>query len=161
MKNARKHNNDGRQTDEIPDDVYGTIIHRKVVHEKDSHIHIVKPVEGVVPSTPISTDSKIIEIKPSTHRTNLATKKVKRSNENDDVSVVNDIFDAESNSSDENAEYLFKNDENDHFSRAKSASLIGAVPGNITVKPVHLDGLAGCIQKYLNINKEIGMDEIN
>lgn len=155
MKNSRKHNNDGRITDEIPDDVSGTSSHsgnsRKVLHDKDSHIHIVKPVEGVVPSTPISTDSKIIEIKPSTHRNNVGIKKVKRSS--DDVSVVNDIFDAEPNLPIENAEYVLRND----FSRATAAPLIGAIPANITLSPVHLDGLAGCIQKYLNINKEIGM----
>lgn len=128
---------------------------RKVSHEKDSHIHIVKPVEGIVPSTPISTDSKIIEIKPSTNRNSVVIKKVKRSD--DDVSVVNDIMDADPDSFIENAEYVLRSDDE---LRATAAPLIGAIPVNITAKPMQLDGLAGCIQKYLNINKEIGTNGV-
>lgn len=47
---------------------------------RDSNIHIVKPADTntFVPSTPYSTDSKIIEIKPSTVRT---SKRIKRSSE--------------------------------------------------------------------------------
>lgn len=53
---------------------------RKSSTVRDSNIHIVKPADtnSFVPSTPYSTDSKIIEIKPSTVRT---SKRTKRSNE--------------------------------------------------------------------------------
>lgn len=158
MKNTRKHNSDRWVTDEIPDDVGitshgGSGVGKKPLHEKDSHIHIVKPVEGVVPSTPLSTDSKIIEIKPSTHRNNVVIKKVKRSEINSDGDSDSDISDTDI----EDNEY---EDEISPNFKASAAPLIGAVPGNISAAPIYLDGLAGCIQKYLNINKEIGMMKV-
>lgn len=43
---------------------------------RDSNIHVVKPADGsFVPSTPFSTNSKIIEIKPSTIRTSKRTRR--------------------------------------------------------------------------------------
>ena len=100
---------------------------------KDSSIHIVKPAEGsIVPSTPIAADSKIIEIKPTNAR-GASAKKVKRFTE--------DVDEFE------------RHQREEYF---KMASLIGAVPANISTTPVHLKGLAGCIQRYLKIEKEIG-----
>lgn len=116
---------------------------------KDSHIHIVRPMEGIVPSTPVSTDSKIIEIKPSGGRNSAGIKKIKRFSGNDDERNE-DEGELQRNEPTEN-------NRNIGGVQIEAASLIGAVPPNISTAAVHLNGFAGCIQKYLHVDKEIGM----
>lgn len=123
---------------------------------KNSHIHVVKAVEGIVPSTPISTDSKIIEIKPSTNR---IAKKIKRSadfvenDSNDDDTPPPRIYVNVRNNEQLNSDNI----DNEYLEPSSAAALIGAIPVNVTISTaVHLPGFAGCLQKYLNVNKEIG-----
>lgn len=42
------------------------------------------------------------------------------------------------------------------MSDAHAAALIDAIPVNVTVASKQLDGLAACLQHYLNADKEIG-----
>lgn len=116
---------------------------------KDSNIHIVRPMEGIVPSTPVSTDSKIIEIKPSGGRNSAGIKKIKRFSGNDDE-TNEDEGELQQNEPTEN-------NRGNGGVQIEAASLIGAVPANISTASVHLNGFAGCIQKYLHVDKEIGM----
>lgn len=156
-----------------PDTEYEMSSNRKSSNVRDSNIHVVKPADGIfVPSTPFSTDSKIIEIKPSTIRT---SKRVRRSIETR-IRIDTDDYD-DNESSDEyikepkfyvnvatNEEYA-ENDDNNLFKPAPdavAAALIDTVPVNISTSKVsstttkQLDGFAGCLQHYLNVNKEIG-----
>ncbi|XP_058055789.1 protein tincar [Anopheles bellator] len=110
---------------------------------KDSDIHVLKPVnlpENVVPSTPVTTDSKIIEIKPSTGSVTSGGRKSKRS----EPSTAADSFSSESLESIESIpsvdedEFIIK-DENGM--EIKPAFLIGAIPSaNLTFKPLELSG---------------------
>lgn len=107
----------------------------------DSDIHIVKPKKpmdmqmgGV--GTP-ATDSKIIEIKPS------GGKKVKRF-----------LNERESNASAELSEFY---NVGEATVVIQPEALIGAVPMNITVTPVELPGIAGCLQRILGVDREMDM----
>lgn len=156
----------------------GGVTHRKTMPTKDSNIHIVKTVaDGIVPSTPISTDSKIIEIKPST--VGRHAKKQKRSVET--ISAVRNVVESVSSAAKpvpsssirddapppplriyvnvENPFFrTFRLDEDVHVEGAETAALVGsAVPINATAAaPVHLNGIAAYLNKYLNVNKAIG-----
>lgn len=171
----------------------GGVTQRKTMPTKDSNIHIVKTVaDGIVPSTPISTDSKIIEIKPST--VGRYAKKQKRSieaipfrtdetllsgedddddlNDGNDDSIDNDAppppriyvnveSDNIAGTQTENADPFFRTFrlvDDVHVEGAEAAALIGsAVPINATAAaPVHLNGIAAYLNKYLNVNKAIG-----
>lgn len=118
---------------------------------KDSDIVIVKPerpTERVVPSTPHSTDSKIIEIKPSHTKNSQGVKKIKRFTEHEQA----DPFDL--NESGELS--VSKGDSNTVV--IEPAALIGSVPVNVTISPVELDGIAGRLQRFLGVTKELDMN---
>lgn len=182
-KSSRKYATKIDTTDELlPDTEYEWNGNRKVPSARDSNIHIVKPAEGTfVPSTPFSTDSKIIEIKPSTIRT---SKRNKRSSETIDTRLRiesdryedefaditdQDIVEPKIYVNFENNEQYTEND-NDNLLKpapdtgggaaAIAAALIDtSVPANvtaITTTTKQLHGFAGCLQHYLNVNKEIG-----
>ena len=166
-------------TDELPpDNEHELNGNRKSSIARDSNIHIVKPAEGTfIPSTPFSTDSKIIEIKPSTMR---ASKRYRRSSETIDTRMqiesdgIEDEFGAFSDAdvprepriyvNFENSEQYTENDDadDDNLLKPALAALIDtAVPANVTpitatstTKQLH--GFAACLQHYLNVNKEIG-----
>lgn len=165
-------------TDELPPDgeyeMNGSAMNRKSTFARDSNIHIVKPAEGTfVPSTPYSTDSKIIEIKPSTIRT---SKRLKRSSETIDTRMHiesdrsdefgdiddEDIREPRIHVNFENNEQYIENDDDNLLKPAPdavAAALIDtSVPANVTaIKTTskQLHGFAGCLQNYLNV-KEIG-----
>lgn len=131
---------------------------------KNSSIHVVKPVDGFVPSTPLSTDSKIIEIKPSAGR---ATKKTKRSLDDmlGDVerirtSIVGDSDEDDGVPAPRLRIETFDNSETIPFfdDQARAAPLIGPAPLNVTTTApaTHLNGVAAYLHKYLVANKEIG-----
>lgn len=169
-------------TDELPpDNEYEINGNRKTSIVRDSNIHIVKPSEGntFVPSTPFSTDSKIIEIRPSTMR---VSKRYKRSSETIDtrMQIESDRIEDEFGDLDdddvrepriyvnfENTEQYTENEDNLLLKPAPdavAAALIDtAVPANVTPitattsTPKQLHGFAACLQHYLNVNKEIGM----
>lgn len=164
--------------DELPPDhEFESNGNRKSSIGRDSNIHVVKPVEGAfVPSTPFSTDSKIIEIRPSTVRT---SKRIKRSSETIDTRMqieserIEDEFDDLEDEDIrepriyvnlENNEQYAENDDNllkPASDAAVAAALIDntVVPANvtpITTTSKQLHGFVGCLQHYLNVNKEIG-----
>ncbi|XP_055549066.1 protein tincar [Wyeomyia smithii] len=127
---------------------------KKLAPTKDSNTHIIKPVklpENVIPSTPVTTNSKIIEIRPSTtgETTYSTPKKIKR--------FTSDNYSSESLESLENIpsvdedEFIIK-DENGM--EIRPAFLIGTVPGNITTKPVQLTGFAGFLQIFLHADQQ-------
>lgn len=188
-KSSRKYATKIDTTDELPPDTeYEWSGNRKTTNSRDSNIHIVKPAEGsFVPSTPFSTDSKIIEIKPSTIR---ASKRIKRSIDETietrmhiDSDRYEDEF-ADITDEDirepriyvnlENNEHYTENDDDNLLKPAPdtsanagggggaaiAAALIDtSVPANvtaITTTTKQLHGFAGCLQHYLNVNKEIG-----
>lgn len=114
---------------------------------RDSEIHVVKPdksADALAASasvTPISTDSKIIEIKPSSKN----NRKTKRDASDDDNAELDDIDDAT------------KNDTNaDDAVRIEAQPLIGAVPVqiNVTAAPARLTGLSGLLQRLLRVDSE-------
>lgn len=181
-KSPRKYATKIDPTDELPPDTeYEWNGNRKVANARDSNIHIVKPAEGsFVPSTPYSTDSKIIEIKPSTIRT---SKRIRRSSDAIDtrLQIESDRYDDEFADIDdadirepriyvnfENNEQYTENDDDNLLKPAPDASAAVAaalidttsVPANVTAittaPPKQLHGFAGCLQQYLNVNKEIG-----
>lgn len=164
-------------SDELqPDNEFESTTNRKgSSNGRDSNIHIVKPADGLyVPSTPYSTDSKIIEIKPSS--TMRANKRMRRSangpietrlrietdNDNDEFADTSDEMLREPR--------IYVNlDSDEHYSEseeqairptmmsdAHAAALIDAIPVNVTAASKQLDGLAACLQHYLNADKEIG-----
>lgn len=121
---------------------------------KDSNTHIIKPVklpDNIIPSTPVTTNSKIIEIKPSTTgATSRSTpKKIKR--------FTSDNYSSESLESLENIpsadedEFIIK-DENGM--EIRPAFLIGTVPGNISAKTVELTGFAGLLQVFFGVDQQ-------
>lgn len=164
------------------------VTQRRTIPTKDSNIHIVKAVsDGILPSTPYSTDSKIIEIKPSA--SGRPAKKQKRSIEaipfRTDETILSDDVDDGSDDDDapppppriyvnvdsddivgthtENTEPIFRSFRlggDVRLEGAEAAHLVGsAVPINATAtatSPVHLDGIAAHLNKYLNVNKAIG-----
>lgn len=172
----------------IVDIVDEAVTQRKTMPTKDSNIHIVKTVADgiVVPSTPISTDSKIIEIKPST--VGRHAKRQKRSVEaipfrTDDTILSEEDVDDDGVDDDapppppriyvnvdsddiagtqtENTDPFFRTfrlTDDVHLEGAEAAALIGsAVPINATAAaPVHMNGIAAYLNKYLNVNKAIG-----
>lgn len=162
-------------TDELPPDSdYEWNSNRKPAI-RDSNIHVVKPVEGsFVPSTPFSTDSKIIEIKPSTSRTSKRYRRSSNAIETrmqiEDDQIEDEFGNMEDEDVPEPRIYVnFENTEpvesDDNLLKpapdAVAAALIGTnVPANvtpITTATKQLHGFAGCLQHYLNVNKEIGM----
>lgn len=121
---------------------------------KDSNTHIIKPVklpDNIIPSTPVTTNSKIIEIKPSTTgATSRSTpKKFKR--------FTSDNYSSESLESLENIpsvdedEFIIK-DENGMAIRP--AFLIGTVPGNMTTKSIELMGFPGFLQLFFGVDQQ-------
>lgn len=126
----------------------------KKAASKDSDTHIIKPVkipENAIPSTPVTTNSKIIEIKPSTTGATAKStpKKIKR--------YTSDNYSSESLESLENIpsvdedEFIIK-DENGMAIRP--AFLIGTVPGNVTTKPIELTGFAGFLHNILGVDRQ-------
>lgn len=164
-------------SDELqPDNEFESSTNRKgSTGGRDSNIHIVKPVDGpYIPSTPYSTDSKIIEIKPSTSM--RSAKRNKRSAGGPietRMRIETDGADDEfGDASDEvlREPRIYVNlDSDEHYSEseeqairptmmsdAHAAALIDAVPVNVTAASKQLDGLAACLQHYLNADREIG-----
>ncbi|XP_049277661.1 protein tincar [Anopheles funestus] len=134
----------------------GSIVTKKTTAtpSKDSDIHILKPVnlpENIIPSTPVTTNSKIIEIKPKTStttstgssgalsRASLVNRKSKRS----EPLKAMETFSSESLESIENIpsvdedEFIIKDE---HGMEIKPAFLIGAAPGNLTLRTMQLSG---------------------
>ncbi|XP_058447592.1 protein tincar [Malaya genurostris] len=139
-------------TDETKPSTKGSM--KKVTPTKDSNTHIIKPVklpENVIPSTPVTTNSKIIEIRPSTtgETARSTPKKIKR--------FTYDNYSSESLESLENIpsvdedEFIIK-DENGM--EIRPAFLIGTVPGNLTTKPTQLDRFAGFLQLFLRVDEQ-------
>ena len=112
---------------------------------KDSEIHIVKPektYDGIVPPTPISTDSKIIEIKSSTSKQIDKGKKVAKRNSEVGEDYLDNSYTTTSSSS----------------VSIEAAALIGAVPlGNVSAMPVQLNGIGGYLQRFFNGGTELDM----
>lgn len=118
---------------------------------KDSNIHIVRPMsEPIVPSTPLSTDSKIIEIKPSNGRNSAGNKKIKR--------FSGDLNDASAEGVGEYRRILMDDDDGSGNGgvQIEAAALVSSVPTNISTGAGNLNGFAGSIQRYLQVEKEIG-----
>lgn len=148
-------------------------ISNKRTTTKNSNIHVVKSVDGFIPSTPHSTDSKIIEIKPSTGR---IPKKNKRSvtevletyadSDSIQTSIAGDVDDddvpvprlfIETFDSSETIPLI--------ADRIEAAPLVGPTPMNVTpttitetiMPTLHLNAFAAYLHKYMKVNKEIGM----
>lgn len=119
---------------------------RKMAAARDSDIHVVKPEkspDAIAASnivTPMSTDSKIIEIKPSSK----SSRKIKR----DTTASV-----------DHELDYFHTTEINDEQLPSldiEPAALIGAVPAaNVSVTPVRLTGLSGLLQRLLGVEREL------
>lgn len=137
---------EGDNRSQKPDSING-----KKVTTKDSDIVIVKPerpTERIIPSTPHSTDSKIIEIKPSHTKNTQGIKKIKRFAENEQK----DLFDLN-----ENGDISMSRDDGNSVV-IEPAALIGSVPINVTIAPIQLNGIAGCLQRFLGVHKELDMN---
>lgn len=159
-KNAKKiaPNNSQSKSVSLPEiDEYDYRSHKpdvangRKVTSKDSDIVIVKPekpTERIIPSTPHSTDSKIIEIKPSHTKNTQGVKKIKRFTENEQ----NDFFD-----SNESGELSVSKDDSNTVV-IEPAALIGSVPVNVTISPIELSGIAGRLQRFLGVTKELDMN---
>ncbi|XP_040173552.1 protein tincar [Anopheles arabiensis] len=120
---------------------------------KDSDIHILKPVnlpENIIPSTPVTTNSKIIEIKPKVAgaspgvpaKSGTVSRKSKRS-EPDSFSSES-LESIESIPSVDEDEFIIKDE---HGMEIKPAFLIGAAPGNLTLHPMQLSGFPALLAK--------------
>ncbi|KFB35884.1 AGAP001696-PA-like protein [Anopheles sinensis] len=133
-----------------------TAMKKPPVTTKDSDIHILKPVnlpENIIPSTPVTTNSKIIEIKPPKGSTVASAKSsvvgVNRKNKRES-SAGGENFSSESLESIESIpsvdedEFIIK-DENGM--EIKPAFLIGAAPGNLTFRPMQLVGFPALLAK--------------
>lgn len=159
-KNAKKmppNNSQGKSIGSPDIDEYDYRSHKadvtngKKATSKDSDIVIVKPEkpsERIIPSTPHSTDSKIIEIKPSQTKNSQGAKKTKRftAYEGKDFFDLNESSDMSVSKDDGNTVVI------------EPAALIGSVPVNVTISPVELTGIAGRLQRFLGITKEMDMN---
>ncbi|XP_041788456.1 protein tincar [Anopheles merus] len=121
---------------------------------KDSDIHILKPVnlpENIIPSTPVTTNSKIIEIKPKVAgaspgvpaKSGTVSRKSKRASEPDSFSSES-LESIESIPSVDEDEFIIKDE---HGMEIKPAFLIGAAPGNLTLHPMQLSGFPALLAK--------------
>uniref|UniRef100_A0A1A9VR80 Protein tincar n=1 Tax=Glossina austeni TaxID=7395 RepID=A0A1A9VR80_GLOAU len=117
---------------------------------RDSNIHIVKPerLPEIIPSTPVSSNSKIIEIKAKTN------KKVKR----ETVEIEPEYLVGELNLND-SSEYIAELNPGDSTATA-TPILIGNVvntgPASANGNEiVRLDGFAGMLQLFFGIEKPI------
>lgn len=111
---------------------------------KDSNIHILKPErvpENALPSTPVSTNSKIYEIKPSPAGKNLSRKSRQHSDSD---------LEFEIQSVDED-DFIIRDEETGEIIRP---SFLQAVPENISLEYKELHGVAGFIQRLLG-NQEV------
>lgn len=98
---------------------------------KDGNVHGIRRPETIAS---LPTDSKIIEIKPTIGRNGV--KKIKR-------------YSGDQQETDQG--------ESDFGVQIEAASLIGAVPANLSgAGATNLSGIAGSIQRYLHVQKEIG-----
>uniref|UniRef100_A0A182K2X2 Protein tincar n=1 Tax=Anopheles christyi TaxID=43041 RepID=A0A182K2X2_9DIPT len=129
---------------------------------KDSDIHILKPValpESIIPSTPVTTNSKIIEIKPKATTTSSGAATgtpakssfVSRKSKRSEMSTPGEnTFSSESLESIESIpsvdedEFIIKDE---HGMEIKPAFLIGAAPGNLTLRPMQLSGFPALLAK--------------
>uniref|UniRef100_A0AAG5CZ11 Protein tincar n=1 Tax=Anopheles atroparvus TaxID=41427 RepID=A0AAG5CZ11_ANOAO len=124
---------------------------------KDSDIHILKPVnlpQDIIPSTPVTTNSKIIEIKPPKGPTVAGAKSstaVSRKNKRESMAAGGgENFSSESLESIESIpsvdedEFIIKDE---HGMEIKPAFLIGAAPGNLTFRPMQLTGFPALLAK--------------
>ncbi|XP_063704575.1 protein tincar [Culicoides brevitarsis] len=111
---------------------------------KDSNIHILKPErvpENALPSTPVSTNSKIYEIKPSPAGKNLSRKSREHS-------AADLEFEIQSVDEDD---FIIRDEETGEIVRP---SYLQAVPENISLEYKELHGVAGFIQRILG-NQEV------
>ncbi|XP_013099153.2 protein tincar [Stomoxys calcitrans] len=118
---------------------------------RDSNIHIVKPekLPEIVPSTPVSSNSKIIEIKAKTKRFG---ERIKRQ-----------ITFAEENQVEIEPEYLVGdlnfNDSSEYLAEMTTIDSSTATTTTVEVRPEgggdHLDGFAGMLQLFFGIEKAI------
>lgn len=114
---------------------------------KESNIHIVKPEkvpENAIPSTPVSTNSKIIEIKPSPGSKNLSRK----SRHHSDVDLEFEI-----QSVDED-DFIIRDEVTGEIIRP--SYLVGGIPENISLQYKELQGIAGFVQRILGNNETFG-----
>lgn len=111
---------------------------------KDSNIHILKPErvpENALPSTPVSTNSKIYEIKPSPAGKNLSRKSRQHSDSD---------LEFEIQSVDED-DFIIRDEETGEVIRP---ARLQAVPENISLQYKELHGVEGFIQRLLG-NQEV------
>ncbi|XP_058115880.1 protein tincar [Anopheles ziemanni] len=138
-----------------------TTVKKAPAATKDSDIHILKPVnlpENIIPSTPVTTNSKIIEIKPpkgstvasakspaAAASTGGANRKNKRESSGGGENFSSESLESiESIPSVDEDEFIIK-DENGM--EIKPAFLIGAAPGNLTFRPMQLVGFPALLAK--------------
>uniref|UniRef100_A0A182PSK8 Protein tincar n=1 Tax=Anopheles epiroticus TaxID=199890 RepID=A0A182PSK8_9DIPT len=122
---------------------------------KDSDIHILKPVnlpENIIPSTPVTTNSKIIEIKPkattssggASGKSSSVARKSKRSSPPVENFSSESLESIESIPSVDEDEFIIKDE---HGMEIKPAFLIGAATGNLTLLPMQLIGFPAVLAK--------------
>ncbi|XP_035896349.1 protein tincar [Anopheles stephensi] len=136
---------------------------------KDSDIHILKPVnipENIIPSTPVTTNSKIIEIKPKSSTTTSTSSAsgalsraatISRKSRHSEPLSAMETFSSESLESIENIpsvdedEFIIKDE---HGMEIKPAFLIGAAPGNLTLRSMQLSGFPAMLAKIFGSPSE-------
>ncbi|KAI8121868.1 Protein tincar [Lucilia cuprina] len=120
---------------------------------RDSNIHIVKPekLPEIIPSTPISSNSKIIEIK---------TKSIKKFKRDIPLTVENQV--------EIEPEYLVGdltfNDSNEYIAEItpfESSTTSSIQSPNSDDAIVRLDGFAGMLQLFLGVDKPIDVNVFN
>lgn len=114
---------------------------------RDSNIHIVKPekLPEIIPSTPLSSNSKIIEIKKS------ANKRIKR-----EISLIHE------NHVEIEPEYLVGDlSSNDSSEYIAETNPIESSTTTSKYNVVRLDGFAGMLQLFFGVDKPIDVNVFN
>lgn len=140
-KQSKSNRNRPVQSSEEDDQILPTRVPNKPKQQsKESSIHHLKPErvpENALPSTPVSTNSKIIEIKPSQGTKNLSRK----SRQHSDADLEFEI-----QSVDED-DFIIRDEETGEVIRPEY--LMGVIPENISLEVRELEGIAGLIQRIL------------
>lgn len=122
---------------------------QKKTTPKESNIQFVRPEkvsESAVPSTPVSTNSKIIEIKPSQGTTKNLSRRLRHRSDTD--------LEFEIQSVDED-DFIIRDEETGEVLNP-SYLVSGAAPGNITIVHRELEGVAGFVQRILATTEPFG-----
>uniref|UniRef100_A0A182NRV6 Protein tincar n=1 Tax=Anopheles dirus TaxID=7168 RepID=A0A182NRV6_9DIPT len=138
-----------------------TVTAKKTPTTKDSDIHILKPVnlpENIIPSTPVTTNSKIIEIKPKTSANGASgappksSANVSRKSKRSEPSTLPENFSSESLESIESIPSVDEDEfiiVDENGMEIKPAFLIGTAPGNLTVRSMQLSGFPAILAKIV------------